>query len=63
MRIHYRLPIPDYNEAEYHIIANNYDNRHERDVLIRQGPRAVARRIQQQIMRERFPQFRDADQD
>lgn len=63
MRIHHRLPMPDYDEADNQIIANDDDNRHERDVLVRQGPRAVARRIQQQIMRERFPQFRDADED
>lgn len=68
MRIHYRLPMPDNDAVDYQIIANN-DDGHERDVqrqgedVLRQGPRAVARRIQQQIMRERFPQLRDADED
>lgn len=34
MRIHHRLPMPDYDEADNQIIANDHDNRHERDVLV-----------------------------
>lgn len=30
--------------------------------LAQRGPRVVAQRIQQQIMRERFPNFRDAEE-
>lgn len=64
MRIHYRLPLPDYDEAAvYEIMDNNHNNRHEENILRQQGPRAVARRIQQQIMRERFPQLHDADEE
>lgn len=52
MRIHYRLPL----ELEENIFddvhadqANNIDEE-EQDVILRRGPRAIAQRVQKQIM-------------
>lgn len=63
MRIHYRLPL----ELEENIFddahadqANNIDEEEEQDVILRRGPRAIAQRVQKQIMRDWFPNYRCA---
>ncbi|XP_026828245.1 putative nuclease HARBI1 [Ooceraea biroi] len=61
MRLHYRLPV-DINEDE---IVNAPANVHieqeaGEEAVIRKGPRAIAQRIQNQIMQEWFPNYRSA---
>lgn len=64
MRVHYRLPL----EIEENIIfddahadqANGIDEEEEQDVILRRGPRAIAQRVQKQIMRDWFPNYRCA---
>jgi len=53
MRFHHRLPAVHFDDAEEAESGNfqRCDIEHDRDE-IRQGPRAIAQRIQQQIMRE-----------
>lgn len=62
MRLHYRLP---WDIEEDDILQNahvNYanDEGEIQDEVLRRGPRAVAQRIQKQIMREWFPNYRCA---
>lgn len=64
MRVHYRLPL----EIEENIIfddahadqANGIDEKEEQDVILRRGPKAIAQRVQKQIMRDWFPNYRCA---
>lgn len=74
MRIQHRLPFEEFEEP---IAINQNGNacligavdhngnagliNVEEDIAAR-GPRVVAQRIQRQIMRERFPNFRDAEE-
>ncbi|XP_039305707.1 putative nuclease HARBI1 [Solenopsis invicta] len=61
IRIQYRL---HFEEFEVPIIANNPQNENAIDInedVARRRPRALAQRIQRQIMRERFPNYRDAE--
>ncbi|XP_071580831.1 putative nuclease HARBI1 [Temnothorax nylanderi] len=60
MRLYYRLPFDEIEE----IVQNEQAELDERDnvaeiqdVVLRRPPRAVAQRIQKQIMRERFPNY------
>ncbi|XP_022162166.1 putative nuclease HARBI1 [Myzus persicae] len=61
MRIHYRIPIEEENIDNRNI--NNYIERNlpQNDVAIRGGPRAVAMRIQKQLMQDWFPGYIDGD--
>jgi len=63
MRIQHRLPFEEFQEP---IVAHHQNgNAGIMDVdedLIRRGPRALAHRIQRQIMRERFSNFRDVEE-
>lgn len=61
MRIQHRLPLEEFEEpvAAYH--HENADPMNVNEAVVQRGPRAVAQRIQRQIMRERFPNFRDAE--
>lgn len=62
MRVHYRLPL----EIEENIIFDDAHAHHangieeEQDVILRRGPRAIAQRVQKQIMRDWFPNYRCA---
>lgn len=59
IRIAHRLPL---QEFEVPIDANHPENVNAVDECIAQrGPRAVAQRIQREIMIERFPNYRDAE--
>ncbi|XP_025161990.1 putative nuclease HARBI1 [Harpegnathos saltator] len=61
IRIQHRLPV---EELEAPITADNgeYENAGliDNEDLHQRGPRALAQRIQRQIMRKRFPNYRDA---
>ncbi|XP_018395394.1 PREDICTED: putative nuclease HARBI1 [Cyphomyrmex costatus] len=62
IRIRHRLHL---EEFEAPIAANNPQNENAganeiNEDVIQRGPRALAQRIQRQIMRERFPNYRDA---
>ncbi|XP_025157309.1 putative nuclease HARBI1 [Harpegnathos saltator] len=61
IRIQHRLPV---EELEAPIAADNgeYENAGliDNEDLHQRGPRALAQRIQRQIMRKRFPNYRDA---
>lgn len=63
IRIYHRIFDNEFEEP----VAANHENRNvdlmdvdEAENVVRIGPRALAVRIQQQIMRERFSNFRDA---
>ncbi|RLU19990.1 hypothetical protein DMN91_008549 [Ooceraea biroi] len=63
IRIQHRLQ--DVEELQALLVANNHQNENVgfidiNEHVARRGPRAVAQRIQHQIMRERFPNYRDA---
>jgi len=57
MRIHYRVPVEEENIDNW--INDDYGVRHleDNEMLERGGPRAVAMRIQKQIMQNWFPDY------
>lgn len=64
MRLHYRLPEVNFYDAEQVEIDNRFNRgniEQDRNEIRQHGPRAVAQRIQQQLMRERFPHAPDAE--
>lgn len=66
MRLHHRLPVDEYCNADEGTFANDVrrlNGENEANAVGRQGPRAVAKRIQRQIMRERYPNIHDVDSD
>ncbi|XP_036144483.1 putative nuclease HARBI1 [Monomorium pharaonis] len=64
MRLYHRLPAADYYDAVDDGVNNNNvqirDN-DQGDENIRQGPRALAQRIQSQLMRERYEHLPDGN--
>lgn len=61
MRIHYRIPIEEENIDNRDIHNYNERNLPQNDVAMRGGPRAVAMRIQKQLMQDWFPGYIDGD--
>lgn len=57
MRLHYRLPLDEEEEQEDMFFDNApADHMHvEEEIEIRRRPRAIAQRIQKQLMQEWFP--------
>lgn len=59
MRVHYRIPLEVENvlfddaNAD-HVVAVEEE---EQDLIFRRGPRAIAQRVQKQLMREWFPNY------
>lgn len=74
MRIQHRLPLEEFEEliainqnSNAGLIGTvdhngNADFIDVEEDLAQRGPRVVAQRIQRQIMQERFPNFRDAEE-
>nr|XP_046467709.1 putative nuclease HARBI1 [Neodiprion pinetum] len=64
MRVQLRLNNEDDEQLApiAHPVENDVDPMDQDEEYNRRGPRALAQRIQQQIMRERFPNFRDAEE-
>lgn len=61
MRLHYRLPIEEEEDVILVAPANHIDDiEEEEEALPYRGPRALAQRIQKQIMLEWFPNHRCA---
>jgi len=61
MRLHYRLPLmQDDNIIEDLYNVNNINDDEVNEALPHRGPRAVAQRIQKQLMLEWFPNYRCA---
>lgn len=62
MRIHYRLPISMEEEdmVLHNPLVNDANDIAEIEEIVHRGPRAVAQRIQKQIMLEWFPNHRCA---
>lgn len=59
MRIHYRLT--DIENIDYSDNTNYYNDFHQNEIVERGGPRAIAMRIQKQIMQDWFPNYIDGD--
>jgi len=61
MRINYRVPVEEENIDNW--INDDYGVRHleDNEMMERGGPRAVAMRIQKQIMQNWFPDYIDGD--
>jgi len=60
MRIHYNvIDVEDINSE----VTNNHNRRNEEqnEIAVRGGPRAVAMRIQKQIIQHWFPNYIDGD--
>ncbi|XP_071652534.1 putative nuclease HARBI1 isoform X1 [Temnothorax longispinosus] len=62
MRLHYRLPIDVEIENAHEPAPAYHLNNAEIEAELRRGPRAVAQRIQNQLMLEWFPNYRRADE-